>query len=284
MEEISALELLQARVLSVLDATQRDIESGGTAEVTAALAEAFSNQAVAVLKSGHLRQALDAFSDVLTRFGEVRLPEVDRYVGTALLNKGYLHGKLEEPEEAIAAYDEAGRRFGDSPVPHLRLCVAMCLRNKGSTLALSSPEAAGAVWDELVELFGDDESPEIQVEVASALVKKAGSALVVRRGKLAIASCEAVTARYDDSEDSQVLRQVALALEMKGMAQNQLDLPDDALATYRALVDRFGAMEGDRGLPVGWRAMGIKVMALVLLGDEVGRHPYLPNALRRVGR
>lgn len=268
MEEISAFELLQARVLSALDAAQRDVESGGTAEATAALAEAFSNQAVAVLKSGNLRQALEACSEVLTRFGEVRLPGVDRYVGTALLNKGYLHGELDEPEEAIAAYDEAIRRFGDSTLPHLQLCVAKCLRNKGSTLAMSSPEAARTAWDDLVERFGDDESLEIQVEVASALVKKAGSALVLHRDESAIASCEAVVARYDESEDPQLLRQVALALEMKGMAQNQLGLPQNALATYRSLVDRFGALEGDRGLPVRWRAMGIKVMALVLLGDE----------------
>lgn len=268
MEEIDAFELLQARVLSVLEAAQEDMESGGT-DATAALAQAFYNQAVAVLKSRHLRRALDAFSRVLARFEGVRSPEVQRCVGAALLNKGYLHGQLEEPEKAIAAYDEAVRRFGDSALPDLRRCAAMSLRNKGSTLAMSSPDAAVAVWDDLVERFGDDESDEIQLEVAIALVKKTGSALLSHKGELAIASCKAVVARYDDSEDSQLQKQLALALEMKGMAQNQLGLPNDALATYEELVERFGATACDRGIPISWRAIGIQAMALALLDDEV---------------
>ena len=272
-EDISSIEFLQARVLGILEAAKRDSESNGAVDALMAVAEAFSNRAVAMLKSGHFRAALKAFSDVATRFAEERSPEVEACVGTALLNKGYLHGKLEEPEEAIAAYDEAVRRFGDSPVPQLRLRVAMCLRNKGSTLAEGSLDAARAVWDDLVERFIDDDAPEIQVQVATALVKKASSAIAERKCELAIEACDRAVDRYSSVEDVSVLRQVALAMEWKGMAQNQLGLPRDALATYQTLVRRFGAMDSNRGLRVSWRAMGIKIMALTLQGDE-------PAALR----
>ena len=185
--------------------------------------------------------------------------------------------ELGEPAAAIAAYDEAVRRFGDSPIRELRVCVAMCLRNKGSTLAEGSLDAARAVWDDLVERFIDDQTPEIQVEVATALVKKAGSAIAERECELAIEACDMAVDRHGNIEDGNVLRQVALAIELKGMAQNQLGLPGEALATYQDLVDRFGSTEGDRGLPVSWRAMGIRIMALTLQGDA-------PAALRTFRR
>ena len=271
-EELSAVEFLHARVLSVLGTVQSDFEPDDADAVHAAVAEAFSNQAVAVLRSGHLRPALEAFSDVLTRFAEVRAPGIEVYICTALLNKGYLHDKLEEPEEAIAAYDEAVRRFGDSPVPDVRLGVAMCLRNKGSMLATGSQDAARAVWDDLVTRFINDEIPEIQVQVASAFVKKAGSAISEHKSELAVEVCGRSVDRYGSSNDVNVQRQVALAMEMKGMAQNQSGLPGEALATYRDLVRRFGAMKCDRGLPVRWRALGIKLMASTLQGDQPAVH------------
>ena len=269
-EDISAFEFLQARVLSVLETGKRDLESKGAADAQIAVAEAFTNRAMAILRSGQLHAALGAFAEVVTRFAEERSPEVEACVGAALLNMGYLHGKLGEPAAAIAAYDEAVRRFGDSPIRKLRVCVAMCLRNKGSTLAEGSLDAARAAWDDLVERFIDEQIPEIQVEVATALVKKAGSAITEGNYELAIMTCDMAVDRHGNIEDGNVLRQVALAIELKGMAQNQLGLPGEALATHQDLVDRFGSTEGDRGLPVSWRAMGIKIMALTLLGDTPG--------------
>lgn len=271
-KEISAFEFLHARVLSALGTVQSDFESGDADEVHAAVAQAFSNQAVAALRSGHLRPALGAFSDVLTRFAEARVPGIEVHIGTALLNKGYLHGKLEEPEEAIAAYDEAVRRFGDSPDPEVRLCVAMCLKNKGSMLAAGSRDAARTVWEDLVTRFVHDEVPEIQAQVASAFVKMAGSAISEHKSELAVEACDRSVDRYDSSSDVNVQRQVALALEMKGMAQNQLGLSGEALAACRDLVRRFGAMKCDQGLPVRWRALGVKIMALTLQGDEAALH------------
>ena len=106
------------------------------------------------------------------------------------------------------------------------------------------------------------------MQVANALMKKAGVALVRGNGELAVEACDLALARYGGSDDSMVRRQVAEALEMKGRAQNRMGLPDEALATYRTLVGRFGAVEGDGGVPMSWLAMGIEITAKVLQGDE----------------
>ena len=257
-----------ARSIEYSDEVIRCFESVPQPEVRSAVARAFVNKGVAAKQSGSFDGAIEAFSAVVGRFGDLSAPEIQECVGTALLNKGYLHGKLKEPDEAIAAYDEAVRRFGASRLPRVRLRVAMCLRNKGSLLVLDSPDAAQLVWDDLVERFIDDEAPEIQAQVASALVKKAGAALVGGRGELAIGAGNTVVDRYGGSRDPRVLREVALALEMKAQAQNHLGLPAEALATCRTLVDRFGAVESDPGVPASWRAMGIEVMAQIRERDE----------------
>ena len=267
---ISSFELFQTRVLNVLKSAQRDLASQGTVDGLIAVAEAFTNRAVAIMRSGQLRAALEAFAEVVTRFAEDRSPEVQACVGAALLNMGYLHSKLGKPEAAIGAYDDAVRRFGDSPIPELRVCVAMSLRNKGSTLAEESLGAARAVWDDLFDRFVDDQTSEIQVEVATALVKKAGSAMAEGNYELATRTCDTAVKRYGNSEETLVLRQVALAMELKGMAQNQLGRPGEALATYQDLVGRFESTEDERGLPVSWRALGIKAMALTAQGDAPG--------------
>ena len=243
-------------------------ESSAEPEVRSTVAKAFVNRGIAAEQLGSFDEAIEAFSAVVRRFADLSLPEVQECVATALVNKGHLHDKLEESDKAIAAYDEAVRRFGASRLPRVRLCVAMCLRNKGSTMALDSLDAAQLVWDDLVERFIDDEPPEIQAQVASALVKKAGAALVGGRGELAIGAGDTVVDRYGGSRDPRVLREVALALEMKAQAQNHLGFPGEALATCRTLVDRFGAVESDPGVPASWRAMGIEVMAQIRERDE----------------
>ena len=271
-KEISAFEFLHARVLSDLGTMQSDFESGAAGEVRAAVAQAFSNQAVAALRSGHFRPALEAFSDVLARFAEVRVPGIEVHIGTALLNKGYLHGKLEEPEEAIAAYDEAVRRFGDSPVPDVRLCVAMCLRNLGSTLAArGSPEStrsAVAVWNDLIDRFGEDGAPDIQLQVASALTKKAGAELEMGRGQAVVAACGEVVRRYGTVDSLDLRREVAHALELKAMSLNRMGRGREALETCEILVRDFGGIAGQRRIPVSWRALGNQIHALVLEGEE----------------
>ena len=271
-EEISAVELLQARVLSVLETVQRDFEPNGSDAVHAAVAGAFSNQAVAVLRSGHLRQALEAFSDILTRFADVRVPEIEVYIGTALLNKGYLHGKLEEPEEAIAAYDEAVRRFGDSPVPDVRLCVAKCLRNKGSMLAaVGSPDSmdsAVATWNDLIDRFGEDTRPDIQLQVASAFTKKAGVQLTMGQSQGVVNACDEAFRRYGTVESLDLRREVAFALELKAMSLNRMGRGREALETCEILVRDFGGIAGQRGISVRWRAMGHQIHALVVEEEE----------------
>ena len=241
-------------------------------EVQVLVVRAFFNRAAAKENAGGDEAAVTGLTEVVTRFGGSNEPDIQECVARALLNRGFLQGRLGDPQAAIASYDEAIGRFGDSPQPQLRLCVAMSLLNKGSTLAaLESPESMDmpvAIWDDLIERFGEDSEPAIQVQVVRALTKKAGAHMKMGQRDAAVAASENAVARYGTADHHDLRREVAAALELKAMILNQMGRGREALEACDLLVRDFGSIAGQRGIPFKWRAMGSRIHALVLEGDE----------------
>ncbi len=241
-------------------------------EVRVSVARAFFNLATARLHAGQVEAAVTAFTEVVNRFGSSRVPDIQECVAAALLNRGFLQDRLSEQEAAIASYDDAAKRFGDSPLSPLRACVAKALLNKGSTLAdLESPESmdtAIAIWDDLIRRFGRDTDPDIQVEVARAFIKKASVETTMIRNEAAVATCDEVVKRYRASDRAGLRRGMAMALELKARSLNRLRRGRAALEACDVLVRDFGGITGYSGIPAKWRAMGSRVHALVLQGDE----------------
>ena len=241
-------------------------------EVRVVVAQAFFNRAGAKQNAGEVEAAVNGLNEVVTRFGGSAVEDIQECVAAALLNRGFLHGRLNEREAAIASYDTAIGRFGDSYHPRLRLCVAMSLRNKGSTLAdPESPESMAttmAIWDDLVERFGEDGDPDIQVVVANTLTKKAAAQIKVGQGEAALATCDEAFGRYRATDRPDLRRELATALELKAKSLNRLGRGRKALEACEVLIRDFGDIEGHRGIPVKWRAMGGRIHALVLEGDD----------------
>ena len=260
------------RSIEYNDELIRHFEPTSIHEVQVAVAKAYFNKAVAMQSAGKHQAALATLNELVTRFERSEVPGIQECVATALLNGGFLHGRLGEPDAAVACYDEVTRRFGDSPLPQVRLCVAMALRNKGSTLAgPESPEAmhsAIAIWDDVIERFDGDGEPDIQVQVAAALTKKAGVRMKMGDNEAAVAVCDKVVRRYRTSDQPELQREVAMALELKAMSLNRMGHWQAALETCDALVRDFEDMPGRHGIPVRWRALGCRIHALVLEGEE----------------
>ncbi|MEZ5449210.1 MAG: hypothetical protein R3E89_09495 [Thiolinea sp.] len=62
-----------------------------------------------------------AYDDLLQRFGDSPVPDVQEQCAEALVNKGVTLGeKLNDPQGEVAAYDDLLQRFGDSPSPACR--------------------------------------------------------------------------------------------------------------------------------------------------------------------
>lgn len=241
-------------------------------KVQVLVVQAFFNRAGAMQNAGEAEAAVNGLNEVVARFGGSNVPDIQECVASALLNQGFLYGSLGEREAAIATYDDAIERFGDSARPKLRLPVAMSLLNKGSSLAaLESPEAmdmAVAIWDDLIERFGEDNEPDIQVQVVRAWTKKAGAHMKTERPNAAVAAIDDAVARYGATDYDDLRRTVATALELKAISLNQMGRGNEALEACNLLVRDFGSIAGQRGIPVPWRAMGSRIHALVLEGEE----------------
>ena len=256
------------RSIEYNDELIRRFERTSVPEVQALVVKAFFNRA----NAGEADAAVTGLTEVVTLFGGSNEPDIQECVARALLNRGFLQGRLGEQKAAIASYDDATRRFGDSPLPQLRSCVAMSLLNKGSTLAaLESPESmdmAVAIWDDLIERFREDSEPDIQVQVVRALTKKAGAHMKMEQRDAAVAASDEAVARYGAADRHDLRREVATALELKAMILNQMGRGREALEACDVLVRDFGSTAGQRGIPFKWSAMGSRIHALVLEGEE----------------
>ncbi|MDE2678048.1 MAG: AAA family ATPase [Gemmatimonadota bacterium] len=260
------------RSIEYNDELIRRFESTLVPEVQVLVVQAFFNRAGAKQNAGEAEAAVVGLAEVVTRFDGSNVPEIQECVAAALLNQGFLQGWLGKREEAIATYDDAIQRFGNSALTQLRLPVAMSLLNKGSSLAaLESPGAmdmAMVVWDDLIERFGGDGEPDIQVQVVRALTKKAGGHMKKEQRDAAVAAIDDAVARYGAADRYDLRREMANALELKAMILNQMGRGHEALGTCDVLDRDFGSIAGQRGIPFKWRAMGSRIHALVLEGEE----------------
>ena len=260
------------RSIECNDELIRRFESTSVPEVQVLVVKAFFNRAGAKQNAGEVEAAVTGFTEVVTRFGGSNEPDIQECVGAALLNRGFLQGRFGDPNAAIASYDTATRRFGDSPMSQLRACVAKALLNKGSTLAdLESPESMDtsvAIWDDLIKRFGKESDPDIQVQVAGALIKKASVEITMSRNEAAVVAYDEVVRRYWASDRPGLRQAMAMALELKARSLNRLGRGREALEACDVLVRDFGSIAGQRGIPVRWRAVGSRIHALVLEGDE----------------
>ena len=94
-------------------------------------------------------------------------------VAKGLVNKGFMLGQLDRPEDAIAVYEELDKRFGADTVPAVREQVAKGLVHKGFMLGqLDRPEDEIVVYEELDKRFGADTTPAVREQVAIGLVNK----------------------------------------------------------------------------------------------------------------
>ena len=187
---------------------------------------------------------VEAYDEVIRRFGESEIPAVLVWVAKALANKGTVLSELNRPQDALEAYDEVVRRFGKSETPALLDSVATALVNKGGVLgALNRPQDALEACDEVVRRFGKSETPALLDSVAFALVNSGAALGVLNRPQDALEAYDEVVRRFGKSETPALLERVATALVSKGVVLGDLNRPQDALEAYDEVVRRFGKSE-----------------------------------------
>ncbi len=224
------------------DRAERSQGSPGESAETAAR-ELFETTA-ALNGRNRAEDTVEAYDEVIRRFGESEIPAVLVWAAKALVNKGTVLRDLKRPQDALEASDEVVCRFGKSETPALLERVATALVNRGAVLGvLNRPQDALEACDEVVRRFGESKTPALLERVAGALVNRGAVLGVLNRPQDALEVCDEVVCRFGKSEIPALLERVATALVNRGAVLGVLKRPQDALEACDEVVRRFGKSE-----------------------------------------
>ena len=215
-------------------------------------------------QQGRAEDALDAYDQVVRKFGHSEVPGLRVAVAMALVNKGVSLGALNRLKEALTACDEVLHRFAESDVPDLQECVARALVSKSAALVeLNRLEEALAACDEVLHRFAESEVPELLAAVAGALVNKGIALGALDRSEEALAVFDQVLHRFDDSDEPELVEQVGNALLAKGGVLAALNRPEEAVVVYDEVLRRFGGTDTTGNLQRAANALVAALLAVV---------------------
>ena len=216
-------------------------------------------------KLNQFGSAIEAYGQVVERFGDSDEPDMQWWVAFALTGKGDAQRKLNQFELAIETYGQVVERFGDSDEPDLQQRVAVALTGKGDAQGdLNQFGSAIEAYGQVVDRFGDSDEPDLQQHVAVALIGKGDAQGDLNQFGSAIETYGQVVDRFGDSDEPDLQRWVAVAFAKKGKKQTEAGLAKEALHTCEEFERWLGAWTGNRKIEFEWRAMWIRVKALLV--------------------
>ena len=190
---------------------------------------------------GEHAAALEVYDELVERYGESDLPEVQDAAAKGMVNKGVALRWQGEHDAAIKVYDELVERHGDSDIPEIQAAVANALFNKGVELSRQGEhEAEIEVYDELVERHGDSDIPVIQAAVANALFNKGVELSRQSEHEAGIKVYDELVERYGESDVPEVQEAGAKALFNKGVELSRQGEHETEIEVYDKLVKRYG--------------------------------------------
>ena len=161
------------------------------------VAGAMLGQAAALAGQGRPAEALAAYGQVVSRFGDGPAPALRQLVAVAVFNRGITLGKLGRTAEALAAYGQVVSRFGDDPAPALRQLVAEALLHKGTVLSeLGRTAEAAAAYGQAASRFAGDPAPASRALLAVALFNQAVMLGRLERPEEALPAAEQAAGLY----------------------------------------------------------------------------------------
>jgi tetratricopeptide (TPR) repeat protein len=209
-------------------------------EVQVNEAEALFLKGIDLLQLGRTVEAIQAYDELINRFGNAEELALRENVAGALVNKGFALESLGQEEEAFPVYDDMIARFGNAEEFALRHPVAWMLVNKGVALGrLGRAEEEIEVYDDVIARFGNAEELALREQVARVLFNKGFVLGSLGQSEEEITVYDALIARFENAEELALCEQVAKALVNKGFALEKLGR-EDAISVYDEVIARFG--------------------------------------------
>ncbi|MBI3271424.1 MAG: AAA family ATPase [Planctomycetes bacterium] len=199
------------------------------------------NKGVALGKLNQPAEAVKAYDEVVSRFGERPEAALAEQVANALVRMGVTLGNLNQPVEEVKAYDEVVRRFGERSEAAVAEHVAEALFNRGVVLGkLNQPGEEVKAYDEVVSRFGERPEAALAEQVAMALVNKGVALRQFNQPAEEVKAYDEVVRRFSERSEAALAEHVARALFNKGVVLGRLNQPAEAVKAYDEVVRRFG--------------------------------------------
>ena len=205
-------------------------------------------KALELAEAGRSREALDAWDEVLERFGVRSVDSPLPPLAMALLGKAIILSGLNQSEEALIVYDEVLDRckanesvVAPQDAAMIRRAAAAALFQKGQTLTrMNRREEAIEEWDEVIRRFGSSDRPWLREKVADSIAHKIVTLTELNRWDQALTTCAEVLEPNDESARSRTPKEIAYALGCKAAILFGRGRTDEALPVCEEVYRRFG--------------------------------------------
>jgi|GEM_PF-3250116 len=195
---------------------------------------------VTLSKLGESLKVVEVYDELIERFKDSTIDNVQVHVASAMRNKGVTYGEIGKSLEEIEVYDELIEKFKDSTIDKVQVEVASAMRNKGVTYShVGESLKAVEVYDELIERFKNSTIDEIQVEVASAMRNKGVTYSHLGESLKAVEVYDELIEKFKDSTIDKVQVEVASAMRNKGVRLGSLSENLKEIEVYDELIERF---------------------------------------------
>ena len=185
--------------------------------------------------------ALELYDELVERYGDSDVHEIQEQVAKALFNKGATLEQQGAREAAIKVYEELAIRYGDSKESVVHVQIAKAMVNKGAELSRQQGkhEDGIRIYDELVERYGASDIPEVQEVVAKGTFNKGVELWRQGNHEAAMRVYDELVERYRVSDRPEVQEVVANALFNKGVELWRQGNHEAAMRVYDELVERY---------------------------------------------
>jgi tetratricopeptide (TPR) repeat protein len=187
-----------------------------------------------------LLQELEAYDELVSRFGGDETPTAREVIAMSLFNKGATLGQLERRDESLDVYEELLMRFRHDDTPGIRIRVAKGLVNWGIALgSLGRDHEALEVFRELLKHFYNDDTPEIREQVAKGLVNEGVALKRLGRNDEALQVYGDFLNRFGKDQMPAIRKLVAKGLADKSTTLESLGRHSEAFEINEELLKRF---------------------------------------------
>ncbi len=263
-------------------------------EIRKLVANGLLNKGNILLWQGNDRAAIEVYTDLKARYGDVAGVErwVRRWIRRAsknggkgwvaktLINQGLSFLRNGDNAAALGVYDELLGRYGDSAIPEVKEVVEKALL---ALLQQVNSHDAADIYDELVRRYCNSDVHEVQRLVAKMLLAKGRMLLQLGNSQASVEVYDDLVKRYGNTTISEVHAVVAKALLVKGRVLLQLGNSRAAVEVYDDLVRRYGDTAISEVQAVVAKALLVKGRVLLQLGNSQAAVEVYDDLVRRYG-